>query len=87
MTIYLRRDECPGGTMEELLLFLLIAGIMIILIPVFPRMIRFRIKILRILKWNSLADFHERHFAQIVTIARTVIVLIVIFLMVLAFVA
>ena len=34
-----------------------------------------------------LADFHERHFAQIVTIARTVIVLIVILLMVLAFIA
>jgi len=73
--------------MEELLLFLLIAVIMIILIPVFPRMIRFRIKILRILKWNSLADFHERYFAQIVTIARTVMVLIVIFLMVLVFIA
>jgi len=71
--------------MEELLLFLLITVIMIILIPVSPRMIRFRIKVLRILKWNSLADFHERHFAQIVTIARTVIVLIVILLMVLAF--
>ena len=66
--------------MEELLLFLLIAVIMIILIPVFPQMIRFRIKILRILRWNSLADFHERHFAQIVSIARTVIVLIVIYL-------
>jgi hypothetical protein len=73
--------------MEELLLFLLISVIMIILIPVFPRMIRFRIKVLRILKWNSLADFHERHFSQIVIIARTVIVLIIIFLMVLAFVA
>ena len=71
--------------MEEFLLFLLITAIMIILIPVSPRMIRFRIKVLRILKWNSLADFHERHFAQIVTIARTVIVLIVILLMVLAF--
>jgi hypothetical protein len=73
--------------MEELLLFLLIAVIMIILIPVFPQMIRFRIKVLRILKWNSLADFHERNFAQIVIIARIVIVLIIIFLMVLAFVA
>ena len=73
--------------MEELLLFLLIAVIMIILIPVFPRMIRFRIKVLRILKWNSLADFHERNFVQIVTIARTVIVLIVILLMVLALIA
>ena len=50
-------------------------------------MIRLRIKVLRILKWNRLADFHERHFAQIVTIARTVIVLIVILLMVLAFIA
>ena len=73
--------------MEELLLFLLIAVIMIILIPVFPRMIKFRIKVLRILKWNSLADFHERHFAQIVIIARTVIVLIVILLMVLVFIS
>lgn len=73
--------------MEEFLLFLLIAVIMIILIPVFPRMIRFRIKVFRILKWNSLADFHERHFAQIVTIAQTMIVLIVILLMVLAFIA
>ena len=73
--------------MEELLLFLFIAVIMIILFPFVPRMIRFRIKVLRILKWNSLADFIEKHFAQSVIIVRTLIVLIVIFLIVLALIA
>ncbi len=72
--------------MEERLLFLVIVVIMIVLIPLVPLMIQFRIKVLRMLKWRGIADFHVRHFGQIVMIVRTIIVAIVIFLIVLVFI-
>ena len=72
--------------MEERLLFLLIAVIMIMLIPLVPLMMQFRIKILRMLKWRGIADFHGKHFGQIVMIVRTIIVTIIIFLIVLVFI-
>ena len=71
--------------MEERLLFLLIAVIMTLLIPLVPLMIQFRIKALRMLRWRGIADFHGRHFCQIVMIVRTIIVTIIIFLIVLVF--
>ena len=67
-------------------IFLLIAVIMIMLIPLVPLMTQFRIKVLRRLKWRGLADFHGRHFGQIVMIVRTIIVTIIIFLTVLVFI-
>ena len=72
--------------MEERLLFLLIAAIMIILIPLTPLMIQLRIKVLRMLKWKGIEDFHRRHFGQIVMIVRTIIIIIILFLIVLVFI-
>ena len=72
--------------MEERLLFLVIAVILILLIPLVPLMIQFRIKVCRMLKWRGLADFHGRHFYQIVMIVRTIIAAIIIFLIVLVFI-
>jgi len=72
--------------MEERLFFLLIAVTMIILIPLVPRMMQIRIKVFRMLKWRAIADFHGRHFGQIVTIVRTIIVIIIIYLMLLVFI-
>jgi hypothetical protein len=72
--------------MEERLFFLLIAVVMIILIPLVPRIIQFRIKLLRMLKWNCLADFHGKNFVQLVMIARIVMALIIIYMMVLVFI-
>jgi hypothetical protein len=46
--------------MELRIFFLLIAASMIVLFPLVPRLVMFRIKVLRMLKWNGLADFHEK---------------------------
>jgi len=73
--------------MEERLFFLLIVVVIIILILLVPRIIQFRIKVLRMLKWNCLADFHGKYFDQLVIIVRIIMALIIIFLMVLVFIA
>ena len=67
--------------MEVRLFFLVIAVIMIVLIPIAPRMIRLRIAVFRKLKWNSLANFHEKYFDQLVIVVRVVMALIFAFLM------
>jgi len=67
--------------MEVRLFFLVIAVIMIVFIPIAPRMIRLRIAVFRKLKWNSLANFHEKYFDQLVIVVRVVMALIFAFLM------
>ena len=62
--------------MELRLFLLLIAVIMIVLIPLVPRMISFRIWVLRKLKWNGLANFHEKNFNQLVIVVRVIFALI-----------
>lgn len=66
--------------MEVRLFFLLIAVILTVLILLLPRMVRFRIKVLRKLKWNGLANFHENYFDRLVMIVRIVMALIVAYL-------
>lgn len=63
--------------MELRLFLVVIAVIMIILIPLAPRMIRFRILVLRMLKWNGLANFHEKYFDQLVIVVRAILALII----------
>ena len=53
-------------------LFYLGAALLLILIPFAPGMMRLRIKLLRWLRWNCLADFHQRHFKGIVLAARII---------------
>ena len=67
--------------MEVRLFFLVIAVLMIVLIPIAPRMIRLRIAVFRKLKWNSLANFHEKYFDQLVIVVRVVMALIFAFVM------
>jgi hypothetical protein len=67
--------------MEVRLFFLVIAVIMIVFIPIAPRMIRLRIAVFRKLKWNSLANFHEKYFDQLVIVVRVVMALIFAFVM------
>ena len=71
--------------MEERLFFLIVAFLMIILIPLVPRMIEFSIKVLRMLNWKGLADLYGKNFRQLVTILRIMLALIIIILMVLSF--
>jgi len=62
----------------ELRVFLfVIAVLLIVLIPIAPKMLKVRIAVFRKLKWNSLADFHEKHFDQLVIVARTIMVLVI----------
>lgn len=56
--------------------FIVIVVIMIILIPIAPSMIRLRIAVFRKLKWNGLADFHEKNINQLVIVVRVVMTLI-----------
>ena len=58
------------------LFFVVIAVIMIVLIPIAPRMIRLRIAVFRKLKWNGLADWHEKNINQLVIVVRVVMGLI-----------
>lgn len=69
--------------MELRLFLIVIAVIMIILIPLAPRMIRFRILVLRMLKWNGLANFHDKYFDQLVIVIRVILALIIALLVIL----
>jgi hypothetical protein len=62
------------------LFLLVISVLLVVLIPIVPRMIRLRISVFRKLKWNGLADFHEKYFDQLVIVARVVMALIVMLL-------
>ena len=59
------------------LFFIVIAVLLIVLIPIAPRMIRLRIAVFRKLKWNGLADFHEKNIDQLVIVVRVVMALII----------
>lgn len=71
--------------MAQSTLFLLLAALLIILIPIAPRMIMLRIKVLSLMKLKGLADFHGRNFNRVVLIVRIVFVLFAVLLIVLAF--
>jgi hypothetical protein len=63
------------------LFYIVIAVIMIVLIPIAPKMIRLRIAVFRKLKWNGLANFHDKNFDQLVIVVRVVMALIFVVLM------
>jgi hypothetical protein len=42
-----------------------------------------RIKILRMIKWRGLANILGKHFDQVVTIVRAILIIVIIFMMVL----
>lgn len=62
--------------MEIRLFLIVIAVILIVLFPIAPKLIRFRIAVLRKLKWNGLASFHEKYFDRLVIIARAIMALV-----------
>ncbi len=71
--------------MEERAYFLLIVIVLITFIPLVPRIIDVRMKILRVMKFKMAADFHGKHFHRLVIIVRTVMALVVIYLLALVF--
>ncbi len=70
-------DVGIGGPMELRLFLFLIAILLTVFIPIVPKMLKVRIAVFQKLKWNSLANFHEKYFDQLVIIARTVMAVII----------
>lgn len=60
--------------------FIGIAVIIVVLIPIAPKIIRLRIAVFRKLRWNGLANFHEKYFDLLVTVVRVVMSLIIVVL-------
>ena len=50
--------------------FLFLAALALIFIPPAPKIVTFRIKVLKWLGWKSMADFHEQGFRNIVVAFR-----------------
>jgi hypothetical protein len=71
--------------MDKQSYYLIIAAILFVLIPLVPHMLRLRIKVLRWLHWNWLADRHERHLGGLVTAVRIIFLAIAVYLVWLAF--
>ena len=55
---------------------IIVAILLFVLIPIVPNMVRLRVKFLRWLKWNKIADWHEKHITVLTPILRSVLVVI-----------
>jgi len=53
-----------------------IAGLLVLLIPIAPKIVSFRIRALRFLHFHWLANWHERHFEGFVTAVRVILAVI-----------
>lgn len=63
--------------------YLIIVGVVILaLVFVVPQMLALRIRVLRFLRWQSLADWHERHRAGLTVGVRITLTIIGIVLIV-----
>jgi len=69
---------------EERLYYAIVAAIMIVLLPIVPKMVRVRIAVLRWLRWKWMADLHEKGFNPIVAVVRVVMACIAAYLFFLA---
>ena len=59
--------------MEGKILFIGLGAVMLCLIPLVPKLLRFRIRVLQGLRFEWLARFHERHFSVLVLVVRFVL--------------
>lgn len=62
--------------MSEAIYLFIIAAVLILLIPLVPRLLAFRIRALRFLHLRSLADWHVRHFGGVILGIRIGIVIV-----------
>ena len=65
--------------------FLILAFILVFLVIIMPKVIEMRIRILRWLRWNRLANWHERNMKVLVPVMRVLLSVLVVILIVLAF--
>lgn len=71
--------------MSNTLILIGAAAVAVALIPLAPKIVWLRIRILRFLRLNWLANWHERHFEGVVIAVRILAAAIAVFLIVLAF--
>lgn len=62
--------------MSKSLILVILAAIMLILVPIIPKMISLRISILRWLKLNRLADWHQRYSKGIAVFVRVILIVL-----------
>lgn len=56
------------------------AILLFVLIPIVPKMFGLRIRVLRWLKWNKLADWHERNILILTPILRSIMFVLAVYL-------
>ncbi len=71
--------------MEKQTYYLILAAILFALVPFVPQMLRVRVAMLRWLRWNWLADRHERHIGGLTMAARIILLALAAYLVYLAF--
>jgi hypothetical protein len=62
--------------MSQSLVLVILAAIMLLLVPIIPKMISLRIRILHWLKLHRLADWHQRYSKGISVFVRVVLVVL-----------
>ena len=60
--------------MDTQVLFFILAGVMLLLLPLVPKMMSLRIRILRFLHLRWLADFHEKYRRGLIIAVRVILV-------------
>lgn len=67
-------------------IYYFVAGAILLgLIPLVPQLLRLRIRALRFIHWQRLADWHQRNFATLVVVLRIVMAAIGLFVLSLGF--
>lgn len=68
--------------MSQDTIILIFAGIMLVLTPFVPKFVRIRIKFLHWLKWDKIADWHERNTPILVPVVQVFLVFLAITLVI-----
>ena len=61
---------------------IIFAIVLFLMIPFVPNMVGLRIKVLRWLKWDRIADWHERNISVLTPIVRSIMFVLAIYLIV-----
>ena len=71
--------------MNYQVLYFVLAGVMLVLIPIIPTMMHLRVRILRALHLKALAAWYERHFEGLTLAVRIIIAIIALIMLALGF--
>lgn len=71
--------------MAEHVYYIVVATILVAMLPLVPRMIALRTRVLHALRLRSLAGWHDRNASTLVVVVRLILAAIAVVLVVLAF--